>query len=100
MSCCGCNIDTYTEQKQLQPSSSKELKSTKEFDKFSKGFESSKEARSYPSVKMYASQPQQYSSTFMEFLPENEENQRIYSAMSPTWVGEKQTTQALKKGAY
>ena len=94
MSCC-CSSDSS----RLKPSSDKEPKPVKDFDKFSKAFEPSKK-RSYPAVKAYAPEVQQYSSTFMEFLPENEENQKLYSAMSPTWVGEKKTSEALKKGAY
>jgi len=108
MSCCNCEDETETEtetgtgteQKQLQPMSTKEIKNLDNFEKFSKGFDHSVKQRSYPSVKTYAAQPQQYSSTFMEFLPENEENQKLYSAMSPSWVGEKKTSEAIQKGAY
>jgi hypothetical protein len=37
---------------------------------------------------------------FLEFLPRNQEQQSKFSAMSPGWLGQKATEDALNKGAF
>ena len=37
---------------------------------------------------------------FLEFLPRNQEQQSKYSAMSPGWLGQQATNDALDKGKF